>query len=103
MVVNIASPFLFFVPHAQLERAEMMAIDRYIMSHQWESFLDEIQDEWNRTALSVRFTLSFVIMGMSCNCFILGHNCIGCKLRISGNPHVSRYNSGRTQFSGTSV
>jgi hypothetical protein len=71
MVVKILSPFLFFIPHAQLERAEMMAIDQYIMSHQWESFLDEIQDEWNRTALLVRFTLSikFVIMGLSFNCY----------------------------------
>jgi hypothetical protein len=53
MIVDIVSPFLFFIPHAQLERAEVIVVDGYIISPQWQSFLSEIQEEWNQTSILV--------------------------------------------------
>jgi hypothetical protein len=55
VLVDIISPFLFFIPHAQLKRAEATVVDRYIMPYQYESFLLEIQEEWDQTLLLVSY------------------------------------------------
>jgi hypothetical protein len=53
MTVDIVSPLLFFIPHALLERAEALMIDRRFILREWETFFDDIKEEWNQTALLV--------------------------------------------------
>jgi hypothetical protein len=99
-IVDIASPFLFFIPHAQLERAENIAVDRYIMSHQWQSFMDEIQEEWNQTSLLVSFPchLRSRVRISAFSTTLLGDNYSDSQLRISGNSHIPGPESNHAQF-----
>jgi hypothetical protein len=97
MIVDIVSPFLFFIPHAQLERAETIAVDRYIMSHQWESFLDEIQEEWNQTSLLVNFPFT------SLNLDYLNHSFFRQQLLWPPTAHFWRFPCSRIQLSSRIV
>ncbi|KAF7767911.1 hypothetical protein Agabi119p4_7154 [Agaricus bisporus var. burnettii] len=58
MVVDIVSPFLFFIPHALLERTEALMVDSCFTLHDWETFFDEIKEEWNQTALLATILLT---------------------------------------------
>ncbi|XP_006462384.1 hypothetical protein AGABI2DRAFT_179143 [Agaricus bisporus var. bisporus H97] len=58
MVVDIVSPFLFFIPHALLERTEALMVDGCFTLHDWETFFDEIKEEWNQTALLATILLT---------------------------------------------
>lgn len=53
LTVDIISPLLFFIPHALLERAETLLVDRRFILREWEAFFDGIKEEWNQTALLV--------------------------------------------------
>jgi hypothetical protein len=53
LLLDIISPFLLFIPHAQLERVEAVIVDGYVHLHQWEEFMDRLQEERKETVMIV--------------------------------------------------
>jgi hypothetical protein len=47
------SPFLFFIPHAQLERVEPLIVDQGVMQIHWEKYFRELHEEWDQTMMLV--------------------------------------------------
>lgn len=50
------SPFLFFIPHAQLKRVEPLVVDRSVITIHWDKFFQELQEEWNQTMTVVSWS-----------------------------------------------
>ncbi|KAJ3560846.1 hypothetical protein NP233_g10566 [Leucocoprinus birnbaumii] len=48
------SPFLFFIPNAQLERVEPLLADRHVIVIYWTKFFGELHEEWNQTMTLVQ-------------------------------------------------
>lgn len=51
--MEILSPFLFFIPHAQLERVKPLVVDRCVVLIHWERFFGELQEEWHQSTMLV--------------------------------------------------
>ncbi|KAF9450433.1 hypothetical protein P691DRAFT_758189 [Macrolepiota fuliginosa MF-IS2] len=55
------SPFLFFIPHAQLQRVEPLVVDRSVIAIHWDKFFGELQEEWNQT-----MTVATIMLAANC-------------------------------------
>ena len=51
LLLDLISPFLFFIPHAQLERLEAVINDGLVTLPQWEQFIDRLQEERKETGI----------------------------------------------------
>ncbi|KAF5362264.1 hypothetical protein D9756_002200 [Leucocoprinus leucothites] len=52
------SPFMFFIPHSQLERVEPLVIDRHVIRLHWIKFFKDLQEEWNQTMMLATIMLA---------------------------------------------
>jgi hypothetical protein len=52
-LLDIISPLLFLIPHAQLQRVRTLIVDQTVIMFQWDKLFDQLQDEWINTVLIV--------------------------------------------------
>lgn len=53
LLLDILSPFLLFIPHAQLVRLEAVIVDGFVTLPQLEQFIDRLQEERKETVVIV--------------------------------------------------
>jgi hypothetical protein len=55
LLLIIVSPFLFLIPHAQLQRVRMLIVDQTVVMMQWDKLFDQLLNECNNAILMVSF------------------------------------------------
>jgi hypothetical protein len=82
--MQLLSPVLFFIPHAQLERVEPLVIDRHVISIHWKRFFSELQEEWIQTMTLVSYLRFWAQPRLN----IQGHDHVGGELCFLGHSFI---------------